>query len=414
MRDERHIVKHWYTFLSNKFYEPFEHLYSPSSEFLEIIKELLKKQKREWKIIRDGIWYHIFPKGFLFPIQGWKIHVSATIKNAQKILSNTAEILIKNGIPFKFVLDKKIFLMMHSKAASRSSSGKFITIYPQNESIFKEIMEILYQKLKEEEGPYILSDRRYKDCKVLYYRYGGIKNVKMIDIIGRRQYFLKTPDDKYIKDERTPYFNLPYWVEDPFENMNYKEPSELSLKEGKYLIKEALHFSNTGGVYLAKDRRTNKKVIIKEARPFTCMNNFGDDAVKLIYKEYEILKVLSKYRIAPKPLDLFKEWEHAFLVMEYANGKNIRELFFSKTQPFLKAEFNKEESLKFYELYRRVFINLVNAFKIAHQAGIILGDISPYNIIFTKNYKVVRTYGAQFFLLYIYYKNTIDILDINR
>ncbi|MEO0255524.1 MAG: class III lanthionine synthetase LanKC [candidate division WOR-3 bacterium] len=387
MRSKRHVIKYLYTLLSDKFYEPFENMYSPSNEFLNIIMQILNNKKENWKIIRDGLWFHVFPLNSEIMTQGWKIHISSTINNAERILAKVAKILIDKKIPFKFALDKTILSMMNFKDWQRSASGKFITIYP-NENEFKEIIEILYSELKEEEGPYILSDRRYKDCKVLYYRYGGFKRITFVDIMGMKEYMIVSPNGEYIKDERLPYFNLPPWVKDPFP-LEDKEPNELALKNGQYLIEKALHFSNTGGVYLAKDRNSNKYVVIKEARPYTCKDNLGNDAVTLLHKEYEILKILKDTNIAPKPIELFQEWEHTFLVMEYIREKNLRELFFSKFHPILKLNFNSRESKEFYKIYKKVFLNFLDALEIIHSKGIILGDISPYNVIVNpKNYKV--------------------------
>ena len=51
------------------------------------------------------------------------------------------------------------------------------------------------------------------------------------------------------------------------------------LKEGRYRIETALHFSLTGGVYKAVDMDTAKTVIIKEARPHTSIHENGEDAI---------------------------------------------------------------------------------------------------------------------------------------
>ncbi len=41
--------------------------------------------------------------------QGWKIHISATMENAQEILEVVSKILIERQIAFKHIIDKQTF-----------------------------------------------------------------------------------------------------------------------------------------------------------------------------------------------------------------------------------------------------------------------------------------------------------------
>jgi hypothetical protein len=79
-----------------------------------------------------------------------------------------------------------MFLNINNKTMNRASGGKFITIYPRNKNDFKFYIQNLYQILKPFEGPYILSDRRYKDCKVLYYRFGTMQAYNKLDFTGQQ------------------------------------------------------------------------------------------------------------------------------------------------------------------------------------------------------------------------------------
>jgi len=393
MINERYVNKFLYILIPSLFYENFELKYVPNDEFFVIVKNTIKKYNIDGEIIRSGIFYYFNPKNYILPEQGWKIHVSATIHNAEGILSKVAEILIPKKIPFKFYLDKMVLGMMNFKNADRGSSGKFITIYPSDEEKFKELLEILYENLKNEEGPYILSDKRYKDCKVLYYRYGGIKSNYVIDIIGKKIYVIKSPEGNLIEDKRNPFFTLPPWVKDPFENNEFESGEEdsdvLFLKNKRYIIKKALSFSNSGGVYLAKDTKLNKIVVIKEARPYTTVDDRGNTAIKLLQKEYEILKILEDENVAPKPIDFFQEWEHFFLVEEYIKGENIREIMLSNS-PLLDSYISFNASKKFYEIFKKIFVNFVKTVEKIHRKGIVLGDLSPYNVLVNpqKNYEI--------------------------
>ncbi|MFL2132054.1 MAG: hypothetical protein ACTH1A_03770 [Ruoffia tabacinasalis] len=140
----------------------------------------------QWNFYEKDIFINCNFSGNKIPDQGWKIHVSCTLKNALDILNIVTETLKKEKVNFKYVKNTELLNIMYKKNFSRVGAGKFITIYPNNEEQFIELLEILYFKLKDFEGPYVLSDRRYKDCAVLYYRYGGFKEIIRYDDEGKK------------------------------------------------------------------------------------------------------------------------------------------------------------------------------------------------------------------------------------
>lgn len=377
MRDIRHADKFLFTLISSKFYEPFHVLYNPTKEFLQIARQIFNSKK--WSIRRDSIWLYITPDNYQLPLQGWKIHVSATLENAARLLKQVCKIMYREKCAFKFLLDKKVLSITNYKNWSRGSSGKFITIYPSDEEKFRYLLEELFKHLKEEKGPYILSDRRYKESKVLYYRYGGITPLRRIAITGEKEEVLLSSSGEEVPDSRTPYFNLPNWVKDPFPWEENRGDS-IALKDNRYFIKKALFFSNSGGVYLAEDKVEKREVVIKEARPYTCFEDTGIDAIQMRQREYEILGILKDTGVVPKPLDIFIEWEHLFIVMEYIKGFNLREIIFEYS-PLLRTKPKIEDTLKFYEIFRKIFLNLAKALQLAHNRNIVLGDLSPNNVI---------------------------------
>ncbi|MDZ7344133.1 MAG: mercuric reductase, partial [candidate division KSB1 bacterium] len=144
-------------------------------ELMALVKGLLPDG---WQFSRKGTWYVCNPPDDRFnhlPMQGWKIHVSSSINNAGDILRAIVPILARDNINFKFALDLRILALMNSKGWARQGAGKFITIYPLDEMQFKSLIEELYQATRDFQGLYILSDRRYKDSRVIFYRSGGIR-----------------------------------------------------------------------------------------------------------------------------------------------------------------------------------------------------------------------------------------------
>jgi len=388
LRDARHVDKFMYTLSNELFYEPFETHYEPTREYISLIEDLLPDFASDWFPTRDGFWFHIHPEQFALPDQGWKVHVSATLSNGASILKRVAKIALANKVPFKFVIDRNILSLISSKQWNRGSSGKFVTLYPSDVPAFESLLEQLYEELREEEGPYILSDKRYKDCRVLYYRYGGIRRMSRLELIGTRTPILISPQGEEIPDSRTPYFAPPAWAADPFP-AEEPEPQENTLNGGRYLVKQALAFSNSGGVYLAEDRTTGRDVVIKEARPHTLMDGQGNDAVKLLKKEQEILELLADTGIAPKPLESFYDWENFFLAEEYVDGQDVREVMLAQT-PLVRLRPTLSDTREFYEVFRQIFGSFAEAVAVLHERGIVFGDLSANNIKIDRSTYAVR------------------------
>ena len=379
LRDARHLDKFMYTLMDERFYEPVETRYRPWDEYKDPVAELLAELATDWAITRDGFWYMVHPaNGFDIPAQGWKVHVSAAVQNAVSILQRTARVALTKGLPFKFALDKNVLATMSSKRWNRGGSGKFITLYPSDLECFKDLLEALYAELHADDGPYILSDKRYKDCRVLYYRYGGLRRVTHTDIRGEKILVLTTPNGEAVPDLRTPYFALPSWVTDPFPTEKLERPKEIVLNN-KYVVKKAIAFSNSGGVYVAEDRETGREVIIKEARPHTAMDDRGNDAVKLLRKEHEMLELLRDTGAVPQPLDAFEAGEHFFLAEEYLDGVDIREIMLTQS-PLMQVRPSLDDSKEYYELCRRTVKAFAQAVDLLHRNGIVFGDLNAKNI----------------------------------
>src|SRR6266568_3985982 len=189
--------------------------YQPSEELLRVVRPLMPDS---WVLRRSSKWFHISPQNNMLPRQGWKLHISATPTQCEAILQAVATICITRGTAFKFSLDRFFTTVTTSKRWPREASGKFITIYPLHEDDFRELAEILYVRLQGFDGPYILSDKRYKDSHVVYYRYGGIDQIRQLSYRGYEDMMLTAPDGELVPDVRGPFWYLQPWVANPFES----------------------------------------------------------------------------------------------------------------------------------------------------------------------------------------------------
>lgn len=391
LREARHVDKSGYLGSDERFYEQSYDAYVPSDELADIVRDALQVAASAWQIKRVGVWSHVVagadPDGPQLPVQGWKIHLSATESNCRKILGVVAGLALEHRLLFKFANDINTMRLMTSKRWPRGGSGKFITVYPVDTVQFRQFIDVLHDALEHEIGSYILSDRRYKACRCLYYRYGGIRQIKRLDYMGQQVPMLVSPSGEHVPDLRRPYFDVPSWEQDPFPADD--DDGSMTLACGRYSIQSALGFSNTGGVYHAVDSHSGRDVVIKEARPHVELHGQGADATDRLKREQRNLELLSAVGVSPAVLDTFWDWENFYLVEEKLDAYDLREVML-KHSPLLKARPALEDSEAFYASYVAIFTALLAAVQRAHEAGIVIGDISPPNILVSRTDMSVR------------------------
>ena len=369
-----------YRLLDRDYYESFD-AYSPRRT--DFYDQVLSALPLNWEIRRKGIWFYCSSPHTALPMQGWKIHISATPANAAEILSRVTSILFQRmDTDFKFALDISVVFLLNSKNWSRGRAGKFITIYPADNVRFVELLEELYLATRDMHGPYILSDHRYKDSNVVFYRYGGMRLYEVLNIKGERTPMLLAPDGSHFPDERRPYPVIPPWVSRviPSEEPSDQSEDTLYLKLGQYRVESALSFSNAGGVYVAFDHNTNKRVVIKEARPFVNPSSNGYDAVKLLKKEYRLLRAVQPADIAPAPIDLFEEWEHCFLVEEFIEGVPLIS-HSAEHNILLRTRPTQDDFCQWQKTFLALCGNLFEVVESLHRRRIVFVDLSTSNVL---------------------------------
>jgi tRNA A-37 threonylcarbamoyl transferase component Bud32 len=372
-----------FMFAHPHFYEPISTL-PLTPEYVDCLKALLPEG---WTVHRWDVWVGAIPPGGSGSgrAQGFKIHFSSTPRHALRALDLVVPELARRGIGFKIAGDPKLLGIMISKRVGRGGSGKFMTIYPPDDDAFRELLEALYEKTRHEDlaGPYILSDRRYRDSRVLYYRYGGFVARSILNADGTRRSVIRAPDGTDVPDERTPYFQLPAWVEDPFGGAASVEQRRAPVLNDRYRVDSVIVFSNAGGVYRGTDTTTGREVIIKEARPYS---HFWEseagavDAVSLLEREFRVLQRLAPLDLAPEPIDFFAEWEHAFLVEGYVQGRTFQQFWANDANILAPFIHRPGRVAEFLPRFRTLAESLIEALERIHGRGVILGDLSPNNV----------------------------------
>lgn len=379
MEDAR-VTLDYFSFSNYYFYDSLDS-YNAREEYISLLKD---KLLHEYKIYQNGFYVYSDIDMENLPNQGWKIHISATLKNDEEVLIKTVDILNKFRTPFKIIADRRLLQWSTLKSFSRGSSGKFITIYPKDFQRFKELLSVLYQVLKDYCGPYILTDKRYRDCKVLYYRYGGFTFKYKISDDGHKIALIKDGNGNVVEDKRLPVYSVPQGIEDFSTNTN--SPVEHSVLDQKYNIFHALTFSNCGGVYIAHRKTDNQKVILKEARPYTHQTE-GRSIIQTRRDEFKLLKKFSRWKICPKAYEEFFEWEHHFIAEEFIKGDSLFK-YCSDQNPLYRAGTTRRHFLEYISTVLTFFIKISKNIAIIHRHGYIFGDLSPNNIFITDNKQV--------------------------
>ncbi|ABJ57719.1 serine/threonine protein kinase [Lactobacillus delbrueckii subsp. bulgaricus ATCC BAA-365] len=334
-----------------------------------------------WLEKKTANWHYVLYEPDELPVQGWKIHLSATVKQAQGMLDAVALCLIKQKVSFKFQSSLEQYVESNSKYADRGESGKFITVYPRGEEEFACLLAEL-QKLTETFalGPYILSDQNWQESNV-YFRYGGFKPLYLVNAAGERVPAIYDPAGNKVADQRLPYYQQADFVKDlPIFGKNTFPKQEAFAPLEEYQVKEALHFSNAGGVYL--DLHEGKKVVLKEGRQQAGLDANLKDGFARVENEAEILRQLADLTGVVNYLDDFTSWRHHFLVEEYIAGQSLEELLATEF-PFVVGDLEKKARYKAKAI--KILEQLKELLKQIHARGLAVGDLSLSNILVTED-----------------------------
>jgi hypothetical protein len=289
-----------------------------------------------WIRTSRGEWQVRVPPGDPIPAQGWKIHVSASHDNAERVLGKLFDYCVPRELSFKFLCSPLALHIRNAKYAPRGASGKLATIYPMDDVSCGRILAELDSLIGGEHGPYILSDLRYGDGP-LYVRYGGFMERHCRDSSGELVLAIEDASGHLVPDVRTPVFTVPAWVTLPgFLAPHLAARSTVTIKDLPYQVERALHFSNGGGVYAGTDSRTGERVVLKEARPYAGLAADGADAVARLRREHDILRQLSGLGAEPSVRGYFEAGDHHFLVEDYIDGVPLNSLY-AHRHPLIEA-----------------------------------------------------------------------------
>lgn len=166
-----------------------------------------------------------------------------------------------------------------------------------------------------------------------------------------------------------------------------------SLINNRYLVGRVLGKGGFGVTYIAKDIVSNNIYAIKEYMPSeysTRCNGtqnivpFSDNRARSIFihgrekfvKEAGTLLKLSNNPTVVDILDYFEQNNTAYIVMEYLDGQNLREL--------ARNSGGKIDS----DFMKNVFVTVASSLMEIHRKKILHRDLSPENIIYTNDGRI--------------------------
>ncbi|MEV0681225.1 class III lanthionine synthetase LanKC [Actinosynnema sp. NPDC050436] len=362
-----------YCFADRLFYDVQSSTETAADDFSQVLPEL----PADWAQVDLTIWRYLQPTGAALPRQGWKIHVSATVRDAGEVLLTCYEHLVARRIPFKYLRTRSIVLARNSKYAPREASGKLITIYPADEAQLETILRELDELLHGRPGAYILSDLRY-GAGPLFVRYGGFVE-QWLEVDGKRVLAIEGASGELVPDQRKPTFWVPDWVTLP----RCLEDHLAARKAGDadafpFRVTQSLHFSNGGGVYRATRKSDGAEVVLKEARPHAGLDRENVDAVARLRREHDILGVVSGVPGVPTAHERFSAWEHEFFAMDPVPGRPIGQ-WLGQNYPLTHHEVGDlggytARALAIIAQVERIVADV-------HARGVVFGDLHPLNVL---------------------------------
>ncbi|MEU8424300.1 class III lanthionine synthetase LanKC [Micromonospora sp. NPDC048835] len=325
-------------------------------------------------------WLIYAPDGGSLPQQGWKVHVSAGLANAERVLDAVWNYCVPRGLSFKFLRGPRTLLLRNSKYAARAASGKFVTVYPRDDAELELTCKELDELLTGESGPYILSDLRYGTGPV-YVRYGGFAARYCHAADGQVVPAIEDDSGALVPDRREPVFHVPAWVTLPdFLGPHLAARNDTSTNEVPYRIERVIHFSNGGGLYVGRDLRTDTEVVLKEARPHAGLDADGTDAVARLAREAQALRQLADLPQVPRVHDEFALGEHRFLALEFIEGRPLNKVLVDR-YPLIDADATHDDRAAYARWARQTYEQVEAVVAAIHERGLVYGDLHLFNIM---------------------------------
>jgi tRNA A-37 threonylcarbamoyl transferase component Bud32 len=311
-----------------------------------------------------GQWrFSAVPSEQPLPRQGWKIHVSATVRSATESLLLVGPVLQRRGSLFKVPASLGFLEDLNAGVfPSYPQVGKFLTIYPTDVDDFLSLIDLVVDVLPDLPCPTVPFDRRVRRDRPVFYRYGVLSD-------DDRSLELVDPEGTWRPDVRDGAGHHPDWVVDPLPLDD--ERSRTTTGVPPIAAYATISQRGKGGVYEALDFSVApaRKCVLKEGRRHGEVDvHTGRDGADHVEREQRVLSALGRTKVrVPTLLTSFHVDDHAYSVLERVEGESL-------THALWRHRFSYEGALT---TARRLAEELWRL----HEAGWIWRDCKPSNVI---------------------------------
>ena len=275
----------------------------------------------------DSPWRHSAARLDDVPRQGWKLHLSATILTAGRLLRRAGPLLVARRIPFKGPSDLGFLDHLNAGLGGFSQVGKCLTVYCRDTEEAVMAAEELHAATVGIAHPDVPFDLPYRRPSCVYYRYGAFDDRTMASRRGGRVGAIVDPDGRVVPDRREPGFAVPKWMSDPFVEAGANAPESAdSPLAVDYRAFDVLQQRGKGGVYRALDltRAPARLCIIKEGLSHGETDPDGRDGRWRVRHEARVLRALRRAGIAvPAVIAEFDVGGGRYLVLEHLEGETL-------------------------------------------------------------------------------------------
>lgn len=263
-------------------------------------------------------------------VQGWKLHVSATVLTASDTLRRVAPLLRARGARFKAPSSLRGLQQLNCGLVyGYTQIGKFITVYPRSDEEAVSLALRLHRLTRGMAAPSVPFDLRFRPGSCVYYRYGSFVNLEIENEDGTRTPAMRDPKGRLVADVREAAGAKPDWASDPFVRM--KGCREVARAESPlattFRAFQALTQRGKGGVYKALDLSAHlpRLCILKEGRACGELAWDGRDGRWRVRHEEAVLSSLRAAGVdAPRVYSSFEAEGNYYLVTEYVEGETLQ------------------------------------------------------------------------------------------
>ncbi len=326
----------------------------------------------------DSMWRYSPGKRVRRREVGWKLHISATVLNAPRVLKRIAPFLSETGVRFKAPCSLMEVVKLNSGLHySYSQIGKIVTIYPNSDRQAVFLAQRLDAFTRGFAGPSVPFDLQFRESGNVYYRFGAFQHLE-VESTGRKILGVRGPDGTVVPDVREQ--PKPDWVSDPFEPFRRSSRPQNPSSTLPIRVIRVLAQRGKGGVYQAIDfgSEVPRLCLLKEGRKHGELTWDGRDGAWRVRHEKRVMAQLAVRGVpVPRVHSSFEVDGNYYLVTEYVSGETLHDLLLQRRRRF--------------ELARvlNYGVQLADFLGRMHRAGWAWRDCKPKNIIITTDRRLV-------------------------